>query len=355
MINITNKFSVIATMSGTSMDGLDIAYVQYYRKKEKWQFKLIQAETFFYSKDIKINFIQAYKKELSINFLDEKFGHLISDFIISFIKKHDVSVDLISSHGHTIFHEPMKGFTTQIGSGSIISKRLGLPVVCNFRQQDIDLGGQGAPLVPIGDRLLFSEFDACLNLGGIANISYEKHSSRFAFDICPCNILLNNIANQLGQDFDMDGKLASKGTVDKNLLKSLNEIDYYYSSHPKSLGMEYVDSFFLPILSKVSLNKHDLLATISEHIAVQLSKVFLQLDLNKILVTGGGAFNTNLIARIEKNYMSSLLLPSREIICFKEAIVFGFLGVLRSLKQTNCLSSATGAKRDHSSGDIYLL
>ena len=355
MINIKNKFSVIGIMSGTSMDGLDVAYVHYYQINTKWHFKLLKADTFSYDQELKKNFIQAYKKEISISSLDKKFGHIISDFITIFIKRHGLSVDLIASHGHTIFHDPQKGNTTQIGSGSIIAQSTQIPVVCNFRQQDIDLGGQGAPLVPVGDRLLFSEYDACLNLGGIANISYEKLSSRLAYDICPCNILLNCIVNKLGKDFDSEGKIASKGIVDDNLLETLNKLDYYNYSFPKSLGMEHIDAFFLPILSSATISVPDLLATLTEHIAIQLANVFSQLELNTILVTGGGAFNTHLIRRIKIYSNASLIFPSHNIICFKEAIVFGFLGVLRILKQNNCLSSATGAKKDHSSGDVYLV
>ena len=354
MINIKNKFSVIGIMSGTSMDGLDVAYVHYYQINTKWHFKLLKADTFSYDQELKKNFIQAYKKEISISSLDKKFGHIISDFITIFIKRHDLSVDLIASHGHTIFHDPQKGNTTQIGSGSVIAQRLGIPVVCNFRQQDIDLGGQGAPLVPIGDKLLFSEYDACLNLGGIANISYDQKKSRLAYDICPCNILLNSIVNILGKDFDSEGEIASKGIVDFNLLETLNKVDYYHSPFPKSLGMEYIDSFFLPLVSQGPISVPDLLATVSEHIAIQLNNVFEKLEFNNILVTGGGAFNTNLITRIKKHSSVSLLFPSREIICFKEAVVFGFLGVLRILQHNNCLASATGAKKDHSSGDVYL-
>ena len=293
MIKIKNKFSVIGVMTGTSMDGLDVACVNYYKQKTKWCFKLLKAETFIYDQEIKKNFIQAYNKELSISYLDKKFGHIISDFLKTFINKNDLTVDLISSHGHTIFHEPKKGKTTQIGSGSIIAHNTQIPVVCNFREQDIDLGGQGAPLVPVGDRLLFSEYDACLNLGGIANISYEKLSSRLAYDICPCNILLNYIVNKLGKDFDSEGKIASKGIVDDNLLETLNNLDYYNYSLPKSLGMEHIDAFFLPILSSATISVPDLLATLTEHIAIQLGNVFSQLELNKILVTGGGVFNNH--------------------------------------------------------------
>ena len=354
MIKIKNKFSVIGVMSGTSMDGLDVACVNYYKQKTKWCFKLLKAETFIYDQEIKKNFIQAYNKELSISYLDEKFGHIISDFLKTFINKNDLTVDLISSHGHTIFHEPKKGKTTQIGSGSIIAHNTQIPVVCNFREQDIDLGGQGAPLVPVGDRLLFSEYDACLNLGGIANISYEKLSSRLAYDICPCNILLNYIVNKLGKDFDSEGKIASKGIIDDNLLATLNNLDYYNYTFPKSLGMEHIDAF-LPILSSATISVPDLLATLTEHIAIQLGTVFSQLELNKILVTGGGAFNNHLIRRIKIHSNASLVFPSQILSASRRLLCLGFWVFCRILKQNNCLSSATGAKKDHSSGDVYLV
>ena len=239
--------------------------------------------------------------------------------------------------------------------GSVISQMTNIPVVSNFRQQDIDFGGQGAPLVPIGDELLFSEYDSCVNLGGICNISFTYNDIRYAYDICPCNMILNIICKKIGKDFDAYGKIAATGHVNNNLLDELNKIEYYNFTTPKSLGKEYIDDNFLNIIHASTLSINDLLATCVEHMAYQISTTFLKFNISNALFTGGGSFNSYLISRIINLTETKVILPNNDIVNFKEAIIFGFLGVLRVLNHNNCLASATGAKRDHSSGEIYLI
>lgn len=356
MHNIINDNSlVLGLMSGTSMDGLDISCATYSKKEGKWNFDLIATETFLYHQNIKTDFIKAFYKELNLDEIDVKFGHVLSDYIEKFLKKHNLTIDLISSHGHTIFHKPEKKYTKQIGLGSIIAKRLNVPVVSNFRQQDINLGGQGAPLVPVGDSMLFNQYESCINLGGIANISLNYKGDRLAYDISPCNMILNYLSRKEGRDFDKNGIMASKGSINNKLLNELNKINYYELTPPKSLGKEHVESFFLSVINSCDIDNIDLLATLVEHIAIQITNVFSKFKISNCFFTGGGTFNDYLISRISFYTETKLIIPSAEIINFKESIIFGFLGVLRILNQNNCLASSTGASHNHSSGDIYLV
>ena len=353
MINIKNEFLAAGIMSGTSMDGLDISYAKYYYKSNKWYFDLLHAETFKYDDSVKLDFISAFKRESIIYDVDVKFSHLIADYVLCFLKKYNLKPDLIASHGHTIFHQPHKKKTKQIGLGNIIFDRVNIPVVSNFRLQDIELGGQGAPLVPIGDQLLFSDYDSCVNFGGIVNISYNVAGKRIAYDICPCNMILNYLSQKNNREFDYKGHLASKGIVNIALLNELNRVDYYNIANPKSLGKEYVENVFLRIIKTYNIDAQDLLSTFTEHIAIQIANVFKKCKVKNAFLSGGGVFNDYLITRIKYYTEVEIVIPSDDIINFKESIVFGFLGVLRVLNKNNCLASSTGAIKDHSSGEIY--
>jgi anhydro-N-acetylmuramic acid kinase len=257
----------------------------------------------------------------------------------------------VSSHGHTIFHQPSRGFTVQIGSGPAIAAACRLPVVYDFRSLDVALGGQGAPLVPAGDRLLFPEYDYCLNLGGIANISFEKNNERIAFDICACNIVLNYFASKKGLSFDKGGELARKGTVNDSLLKALNSLEYYTSPIPKSLGREDIEKHVFPLIKNHNLTAENNLATFTSHIAEQIGKT-IDRSHGKLLITGGGAFNSFLVEKISEQVKLRTIVPDNNIVNFKEAIIFGFLGVLRMEKQNNCLKSVTGSIADNCGGAI---
>ena len=356
MDNIINdKSLILGLMSGTSMDGLDISCARYYQKHNAWHYELIASETITYDSKIKSDLLNTFHKVSDLDEMDVKFASCLSNYIKEFLKKYNLQIDLISSHGHTIFHDPKNGYTKQIGLGSVIAENVGVPVVSNFRQQDIDLGGQGAPLVPIGDKLLFSEYDACINLGGIANISFDFKGKRLAYDISPCNMILNFLAKKSGKDFDEYGKIASEGQVDEILLNKLGKISYYDLNIPKSMGKECVNQYYIPVLNKSNKNNNDILATCVEHIAMKISNALSEFDISKSLLTGGGVFNKYLVARILHHTKSKIIIPNKDLVNFKEAIIFGFLGLLRVLDEHNCLSSATGAIRDHSSGDIYMV
>ena len=270
-----NEFCVIGVMSGTSLDGLDLCCVNFILHDD-WTFKIIASETISYSNDwvMKLqNVIRLEKNEL--HELDESYTKLLANEISKFIQKHDLDgIDAICSHGHTVFHQPENGLTFQIGNLSILSKYVNTKVVCDFRTQDVELGGQGAPLVPIGDKLLFSQFNYCINLGGFANISFDENNQRIAFDICPVNIVMNHYTRQINLDFDNEGKLARSGKINIELLTTLNKLDFYSLKHPKSLGLEWVESRIIPLINSFELSIADVLRTFVEHVAIQITNQF---------------------------------------------------------------------------------
>lgn len=347
----TNKIKALGLMSGTSLDGLDLVAAEFWQTNEKWNFKIVSAKTTSYSHDW-LNWLSnspTLSGEKLIE-LHTKYGRFLGNKTKQFINETGFRPDLIASHGHTVFHQPALGFTFQIGNGADIAAITGITTVCDFRTGDVALGGQGAPLVPIGDKLLFSDYKYCLNLGGFANISFEENEKRIAFDICPVNFVLNHFAEKKGLKYDKNGELGRKGKVETDLLEKLNQIDFYQKQPPKSLGREWVEQVFMPIINNSEISDTDKLRTVYEHVAQQITNVIS--DKGKMLVTGGGAFNTFLIELLKNHTNAEFVIPSNEIVNFKEALIFAFLGVLKINGQNNCLSSVTGAKHDHSSGVI---
>lgn len=349
------KFKVIGVMSGTSLDGIDLAYVSF-DEKSTISFEIIAAETISYSAFWKTqlqNLVQLNKEELQK--IDLAYSNLLAIEIQNFITKNNIKeVDFIASHGHTALHRPDLGYTLQIGNNKSIAEKLKLTVVCDFRVQDVDYGGQGAPLVPIGDLLLFSNYEYCINLGGFANVSFQKGKDRIAYDVCPVNIVLNYFSSRLGQSFDRDGKLAQTGKLQIDLLENLNSHDFFQKSYPKSLGLEWVNSQVIPILLNCGYTEVDILRTYCEHIALQIVSQFKHNNSGeKVLVTGGGAYNCFLMQRIQSLTGASIVIPKDDIVEYKEALIFALLGSLKYLGRINCLSSVTGASKSHSSGVIY--
>lgn len=349
----TEKY-IIGVMSGTSLDGIDIVYVKI-NNEDTCNFEIINATTISYSKEWKTILKEGFHLSgEALTKLDADYGiHLgntISDFIL---KNSIIKVDFISSHGHTIFHKPEKKYTLQIGNGPQISAITDIKSICDFRAQDVALGGQGAPLVPIGDELLFSEYDYCLNLGGFSNISFNKKNQRIAYDICPVNIVMNHYVASLNMEYDDKGKLASEGNIENNLLKELNSLPFYNSEKPKSLGYEFIVDTVFPIIDKYNISIKDILRTFIEHIAVQISKKMDSNSEQTMLITGGGAYNTFLIERLQSYTKTKLIIPNETLINYKEALVFALLGYLKDEEKNNCLKSVTGASKDHSSGVIY--
>ena len=337
-------------MSGTSLDGLDIAYITFTFFKNKWKYELGECKTIsypdFWQKELKNIFS---KNEKYILETDNNYGKYLSECINAFNKENKLKVELICSHGHTIFHEPQKKITLQIGNGDIISKECEKAVVFDFRSKDVELGGQGAPLVPVGDHHLFSNYKYCLNLGGFSNFSYHHNGERIAFDISPLNLVLNKYSNLLGYAYDDQGKIARKGILNQDLFNELNELKYYHKKAPKSLGIEWVNENFIPIIERYKESNENILRSCLEHFSFQIGS---KLKNNQCLVTGGGAFNTFLIERINHFSNAEIVIPEKKLVEFKEALVFGFLGVLKFKNQINCYKSVTGASQDSISGQL---
>ena len=350
-----NNYNVIGVMSGTSLDGVDLAHIVFHLSDKKWTFEILESETVGYSQSW-INQLKSavdYSK-IELENLNKNYTKLLATIISSFIEKYRIeNLDAVCSHGHTILHQPDKGLTLQIGNLPEIATLIHQTLVCDFRVQDVKLGGQGAPLVPIGDRILFSEYDYCMNLGGFSNVSFEQNGERIAFDISPVNTVLNFYANQLGMDYDDKGQLTRTGKVNENLLNALNALDYYQQKFPKSLGFEFVKEIILPLIESFEIAIEDKLRTFTEHVALQTA-LALPNKKGRLLITGGGAYNDFIIERIQ-SYLPEMkiIIPSAKILEFKEALIFALLGVLKLRGEINVLSSVTGAKMDHSSGEIY--
>lgn len=350
------KIIGVGLMSGTSLDGLDIAIVEF-DLKEITLFKILQAKTISYDLILKSQLENSFHySAYEFEVLHNNYGKWIGEKVNEFINEFNYKIDFIASHGHTIFHEPNKGITTQIGSGAHIYAQTGITTICDFRTVDVASGGQGAPLVPKGDRELFGEFDFLLNIGGIANITYNPES--IAFDISIANMALNHFAEKLGKNYDEEGKIAKSGKLDSELLNQLNSLDFYKLAPPKSLGREYFESTFLPIINTSRSSIENKLHTICVHIAIQInnsielySKPNVQ---KKMLVSGGGVLNTFLIEKIKEQCIGTqIVIPNTKIIEFKEALIFAYLGLLRLQNKKNCLKSVTGAKHDVIGGAIY--
>lgn len=345
------KTRAIGLMSGTSLDGLDLCFAEF-EKKDQWNFRIIQSETLSYPTDWEYKLRNSiFLSAPDLLALNSEYGFYLGKQVKEFIKRHQLDdIDLIASHGHTVFHQPHRKFTLQIGDGRAIKIETSIPVIYDFRSQDVLMEGNGAPLVPIGDELLFSNYNACLNLGGFSNISLQLHGRRIAFDIAPVNIILNYLAQQLDKNFDENGDLARKGKINMNVLNQLNALDFYKQQHPKSLGIEWCNEHIFPKLADIDIL--DSLATFTEHIAQQISEVINQNNIKDILITGGGAYNTFLIEKIKEKTTSEIIIPEKEIVEYKEALIFGFMGVLRMQNEINVLSSTTGSISNHSSGII---
>lgn len=349
------KYAVVGMMSGTSMDGMDLVLCRFSRENGEWHFQIEKAVTYEYSTGWTSSLNQACHLQAE-DFLQlhHTYGKLIGDFVARFLAENRLSADLVASHGHTIFHQPEKGFTFQLGDGASIVSRCNVATVSDFRTLDVALGGQGAPLVPVGDELLFPGYAYCLNLGGFANISNRREGRRIAFDICPVNIVLNELARRKGMEFDMDGKLGRSGIPNPQLVDELNSLEFYTLNGPKSLGREWVEKSYMPLVDKQHLSLENCMSSVYEHISVQIGSYLERSEPGEVLVTGGGAFNSYLIERIQAHTKCRLVIPDEQIIKFKEALIFAFLGLLRFRNEVNCLSSVTGAMRDSSSGVIHL-
>lgn len=345
----------IGVMSGTSLDGVDLAWCRFELSDKGLIYNIVKADTFPYDMEMRNRLANASSMTaLEYARLDVDLGAHIADCINTWAVGME-EPDFISSHGHTVFHQPQFGLTTQIGSGAVIAARTGITTVCDFRTVDVALKGQGAPLVPIGDELLFGDFDACLNLGGFANISFRERKGRVAFDTSPCNMALNHLAAKLGAPYDKDGIFARGGSRIDLLFDELEKLPYYALPSPKSLGKEWYDEVFAPVVNKYLKNNDvkDVMHTVTRHIAQRVTSI-LPKQIKSLLVTGGGAHNGFLVELIQHQWNGRVCVPNELIVDYKEALVFAFLGLRRLMGINNCLQSVTGACRDNCGGAVYI-
>ena len=338
-------------MSGTSLDGLDLVCASF-EERDVWKFEIIKATTYPYSDHWKNTLAKLYKQNRSkIKKIENEYVHLMVSNILDFTEGLQ-DIDFVCSPGHTVFHKPDLGITLQIGNTADLSILTNHPVICDFRTQDVALGGQGAPLVPVGDLHLFGSYSACLNLGGFANVSKKGKNIITAYDICAVNTVLNKLAGEKGLEYDFHGSLAKSGKNISRLFDALEALDFYYKSSPKSLGIEWVVQEIFPIFEQFKNETiEDRIHTYTHHIGKQIGKIFSKND--KVLISGGGAHNKYLISIMKYYSRANFIIPKKEIIDFKEALIFAFLGVLRFQKKVNCLSSVTGSLKDHCSGKIF--
>jgi anhydro-N-acetylmuramic acid kinase len=343
----------LGTMSGTSLDGLDLCLVSFVNTKNEWSYEIIAAETVSYTLELKDKLSLAERfSAIDLLQFNNEYGRFLGNTIVAFCANQLIKPQFVASHGHTIFHQPQNGLTLQIGSGACIAAITGMPTVSDFRVLDVALGGQGAPLVPIGDELLFPQYDFCLNLGGFANISTNINGQRIAYDICPVNIVMNHYSRKVGKEFDDGGYLARQSIVHDELLDALNKLSFYSLQAPKSLGKEWVLKEILPLIDSYQLSVPEILRTLCEHVAIQLAKC-VNPD-QTVLVTGGGAYNTFLISLFKKKSKAKIIIPDDKTIQFKEALIFAFLGLRRIRSEHNCLQSVTGASRNCIGGSVFI-
>ncbi len=347
-------YRLIGVMSGTSLDGVDMVFAEIgFSENLSYEIKL--AQTFSYPKEWVKRLDEAvHLDQPALNELDNEYTEYLADLIRKFIAQNDLDlIDAICSHGHTVKHLPKKGITFQIGNLPKIAKIIGIPVVCDFRVQDVELGGQGAPLVPIGDRLLFSDYKYCINLGGFANVSHEQKGRRMAYDICAVNTVLNYFSRKEGKEFDKNGAMARMGKLDGELLEKLNSLEFYSRKPPKSLGIEWVNAEILPLLEKSGLDVPSILKTYTIHAAIQIANALDDNSESDVLLTGGGVYNSYFIEELRKFSACNFVVPDNQLVEFKEALIFALLGALKLRGEVNVLRSFTGARIDHSSGRIY--
>ena len=348
-----NVYNAVGIMSGTSLDGLDIIYCKLILNN-KWEYEIVKSQTIPFNDSWKNKLTNAHLlKSRDFIFLDHEFGKYIGEKINEFISENNIDkkkIDLVSSHGHTIFHEPQNGFTYQIGNGNQICGTTKIKTVSDFRTLNVAFGGQGAPLVPVGDQLLFGNYDACLNLGGIANISYSKKEKTIAGDINFANMYSNYLAEKINQPYDENGEIAKNGKINKELLIQLNDLNFYKKTFPKSLSIEDFKNWYKPILDKNNCSVYDKLHTCGIHLAKTVKEI-LKKD-EKLLITGGGTYNEFWIKQF-KDLKIDLVIPNTTLIEFKEALIFAFLGVLKIRNEVNSLASVTGSSKNLKTGIIH--
>ncbi len=356
---ITNSYHAIGLMSGSSLDGLDIAYCHFDIKNDQIKWEILEAETLAYDEKWQLR-LSELPNQSALHFAKTHtyYGHYTGELVNQFLTKHNIDPDFIASHGHTIYHYPNKLFTCQIGDGAAIAAKTGLPVICDFRSHDVALEGEGTPLAPTIDKYLFPEYRFLLNLGGIANITYQLKGEQIAFDITPCNQVLNSLSELLGLEYDHNGENAAKGELIVPLYNFLNQYPFYKREHPKSLDNQDIKTKYLAKVLSYEASIQDKLHTGCKVFGHQIAQSILALQPNeddKLLITGGGAYNSFLLQCLSDELKEKLIIvkPSNQIIEYKEALLMALLGVLRVENKENCFAQITKAQSNSIGGAIY--
>ncbi len=356
-------YKVIGLMSGSSLDGLDIVFAELHETAGKWNYEIICSDCLEYD--------QEWEKKLSdavnlsakdYQLLHTDYGRFTGEKINEFIDRNklNLQISLISSHGHTTFHFPEKKMTHQLGDGASIAAETKLPVVSDLRSIDIAFGGQGAPIVPMGEKLLFTSYDYFLNLGGIANISINKKNEIIAYDICAANRVLNMLAGEKNLPYDNEGKISAQGETDERLLEKLDSLKYYKLAYPKSLANSFGTDTIYPIIKSSGIKTENALRTYTEHICIQITNSLVNYkndQIQKLFITGGGAFNKFLIEQLREKLQKinfEIYIPPDDVVTYKEALIMALLGVLRWREQYTILASVTGATRNSIGGALWL-
>jgi len=362
------EYRAIGLMSGSSLDGLDVVYVTFLEQGGQWSFSVGAAACIPYTNEWVERLRGATKLSARDYYLlHTDYGHWLGAQVNAFIEQHQLhyKVAVVGSHGHTTFHMPDKRTTGQLGDGAALAASTGLSVVTELRALDVALGGQGAPIVPIGEKFLFAGTPYFLNLGGIANIS-SATEPYVAFDVCAANRVLNMIASLQGLDYDKGGALAASGTVDESLLQQLEQLPYYQLPYPKSLANDFGTDVVFPLVQAAGLSVPDSLATYTSHIVRQIAASLQQLITSpaaqsttgaRMLVTGGGACNEFLVASLRDALIPmgvTVDVPAIDIVQYKEALIMAFMAVLRWRQENTVLASVTGATRDSIGGALWM-
>jgi anhydro-N-acetylmuramic acid kinase len=343
---------LLGAMSGTSLDGLDLCLVKFKESESGYSYEILKNNTLRYPDDLVHSLSRSHEaSSLELIKISNYLGYFIGEQCRSFISGTEIPL-AIASHGHTVFHQPDEKLSLQIGSGACIAASSGIDCICDFRTADVAIGGQGAPLVPIGDKYLFPDYDACLNIGGFANISLRNKGIYKAYDICAANIVLNKIARSIGLEMDENGSISRNSAVCNQLLDKLEKHGFYKIQGAKSLGREWAETEIMPLLFASGLPADRLLATFTEHAARQIAAETSKAG-GRVLVTGGGALNSYLIERIAAGSASEIIIADRQLIECKEALVFAFLGLLYLQNKPNSLQEATGAPAPSIGGALY--
>lgn len=345
-------------MAGSSADGVTAALIRYWTKgTSDWDYELLVGEAWPYPPSLQ----EKLQRPLSAQ-TPEDLLHLsitYTDWTATQIRRFiaPYTCDLIAWHPHNVFHEPRAGLTWSLGDSERLRALTGLPVVTHFRARDLATGGTGAPLIPNADQLLFATYEALINLGGIANLTHLPSGT--AYDITPCNQLLDALARQVNPSlpYDDSGQIAAQGKRLPDLAEKIESHPFFTLPPPKALDNRTVQrDFVLPFLSYPA-SPIDKLHTAVQIIVGQLARALIAVSAKTYTVTGGGAFNTFLVQllteRVAPHTITFCPAP-QPLILYREAIGFGLLGLLRWLGLPNTHKRWTGSSRSHSSGTLSL-